>query len=464
MQNPPFRVARPAGSLFGLQDAAADPLLAPAGTPAGAGPSPTRSAPAARPGSSPVTTTAEAHAGPSPDEAGRARFGSMDPHLHCSVIGTCLSTTELRKAMRHFIVVDGASGLDVHHEAVRLAQRNDIAHALNKLLDRKHDAVVRRFGRARDPGTLAALWQDAVKSGEVPGAYWAVLTHRRTTPDLRQQVFGDVHMLSHLVGAANRADLQRLVAIEHENDELQQRNQRQQDRIEALAQERDQGLADCRRLRLRVEDLEMARDRDDSLSRADDDTDRDALAAIIATQTQRRESAESRIQSLETEVSRLTREMERAREHALVLGRELAAAEAELRRPPPLAGDDDASPYAALAGRRLLYVGGRPSSSAAIRDFVSRHRVEYQRHDGGIEDRKGLLAPAIAWADLVVFPVDCIDHDSALQLKRQCVRQGTTWLALRSASVASLAAALASLVETPAAGPTPAGGDLTRHD
>lgn len=461
MQNPPFRVARPVASLLGVHGPATDPLLAPTGAAAPAGPS-SPGRPEAQ--ALPSATSAPAHPAAPVDDAGRARFGGMDPHLHCSVIGTCLSTTELRKAMRQFIVVDGASDLDVHHEAVRLAQRSDIAHALNKLLDRKHDAVVRRFGRARDPATLTGLWQEAVKSGEVPGAYWAVLTHRRTTPDLRQQVFGDVHMLSHLVGAANRADLQRLVAIEHENDELQQRNQRQQERIEELAQERDQGLADCRRLRLRVEDLEMARNRSDSLARAGDDADRDALAAIIATQTQRRETAESRIQALEIDVSRLARELERARDHALMLGRELAAAETELRRPQQTAGDEDSSPYAALAGRRLLYVGGRPSSSAAIRDFVARHRVEYQRHDGGIEDRKGLLGPAIAWADLVVFPVDCVDHDSALQLKRQCSRQGTTWLALRSASVASLAAALASLVEAPAAGRTSPGGGIAQHD
>ena len=440
MQNPPFRIARPASPLLDLHrrpgaeaehpdQAVARPTSGPTG------------------GSS--SHPAAADAADTIESSGRTRFGSMDPHLHCSVIGTCLSTAELRKAMARFIVVEGASDLDVHHEAVRLAQRNDVAHALNKLLDRKHDAIVQRFARVREPARLESLWQEAVRSGEVPGAYWAVLTHRRATGDLRQQVFGDVHMLSHLVGAANRADIRRLVAIEQENSELQQRNLRQQVRIDELVQERDRGFADGERQRARAEDLELALSRATAADAAGGEAPQQDLAGVIAVQAQRREAAEAKAQSLELEVERLCRELERTHEHIATLSQELAVAEGELRRSNDT-GDATSSPFANLAGRRLLYVGGRPSSSAAIRDFVLRHGAEYQRHDGGIEDRKGLLASAIAWSDLVVFPVDCIDHDSALQLKRHCNHQGTPWLPLRNASVTSLATALASLPATAA--------------
>jgi hypothetical protein len=58
-------------------------------------------------------------------------------------------------------------------------------------------------------------------------------------------------------------------------------------------------------------------------------------------------------------------------------------------------------------------------------------------HDGGIEDRKGLLAAALAGADLAVFPVDCIDHDSMNTLKRVCDRHQVAYHPLRTASVAS---------------------------
>lgn len=411
--------------------------------------------------------------------AGRKRLGSMDGHLHCSVIGTCLSTGELRKVMRRFIVVDGASDLDVHHEAVRLAtERPDVAHALNKVLDRRHESAVQRYGRVKDAETLARLWQESLQAGEVPGAYWALLTHRRTTVELRQQVFGDVHMLSHLVGAANRADVRRLVAIEEENAALHERNGRLQDKLDAVSAERDQARADQTDLAGRLASLEKEAGRSgDALEREQEAAMLRALTAnltsAVALQTQRREAAEFRAQSLATEAGRLTEEIRHLRDKMRELGGELGAAEDELRR--QFGSRDPAAATAAspLAGRRLLYVGGRPSSHAAIRDYVLGHGGEYQRHDGGLEVRKGLLASSLAWADVVVFPVDCIDHDSALALKRACQRQGRPFRPLRSASVTSFVAALPGLFAAPeaaeaasppadASAPSPAGASPPR--
>ena len=103
------------------------------------------------------------------------------------------------------------------------------------------------------------------------------------------------------------------------------------------------------------------------------------------------------------------------------------------------AGDDPCGRSASLAileRMRIVYVGGRPGSNAAIRRIVESAGGEMTVHDG-IEDRKGLLAAALPGADMVVFPVDCIDHDSMNMLKRVCERGHIAWHPLRTASVAS---------------------------
>ncbi|HKR40952.1 MAG TPA: DUF2325 domain-containing protein, partial [Paraburkholderia sp.] len=82
-------------------------------------------------------------------------------------------------------------------------------------------------------------------------------------------------------------------------------------------------------------------------------------------------------------------------------------------------------------------VGGRPGSNHALRRWVESAGGELTVHDGGVEDRKGLLAAALANADLAVFPVDCIDHDSMSTLKRVCERHQVAWHPLRTASLAS---------------------------
>jgi len=374
----------------------------------------------------------------------RVRLGELDPHLHCSIIGTCMSTSELRKLLARFMFVRDSSDLEVHHEAVGLAsQGGPIAKALHKALDQRHDAVLQRFARVRDPQSLASLWDEALHQGEVPGAYWAVLTHRDATSAIRQKAFGDVHMLSHLVGAANRADIRRLVTLERDNAELRDRLERNQSRTAELVDERDTTVAQLR------QELSEERERASQISHPPHFPDKartpdaESWAALVALQTGRRERAEQAAMVAAADAARLTEELEHLRRHAQALSGELVAVETQLQE---LCEDSVAAANRSLAqqlqGRRILYVGGRPSSTPAIRELVLRHGAQFQRHDGGLEDRKGLLASGVAWADLVVFPVDCVDHDSATNLKRLCARQQVSYLVLRSASVASFAAAL----------------------
>src|SRR5262245_23106842 len=58
-----------------------------------------------------------------PRAARRTRLAELHQHVHCSVIGTCLSAHELRRLIpRHAdLVRERASDLEIHQAAVRLA-------------------------------------------------------------------------------------------------------------------------------------------------------------------------------------------------------------------------------------------------------------------------------------------------------------------------------------------------------
>ena len=380
--------------------------------------------------------------------AARARLADLNPHFLCSVIGTCLGTPELRKLMSRAVVVDGLSDLDVHHEAVRLAsQGGAVTKALNKALDQHHEAAIRRFKCAADEAALARLWEESLQQGEVPGAYWAVLTHREASPQLQQRVFGDVHMLSHLVGAANRADIRRLVELESDNARLRDGLERQQLRSLELVEEREAAIAELQRLRLTQPVRVVAAPSPEPVT-----AEREALTAAVALHADRAERAEASASASQLELQRLQHELAALREHAQALSRELNAAEVQLRESWNSAPDFPKALTPRLRDRRILYVGGRPSSTPAIRELVQRHGGEFQRHDGGMEDRKGMLEAAVAWAEWVFFPVDCIDHDSASRLKRLCMKLGIVFVPLRSASVASFAAAIEVMDDTASLG------------
>jgi hypothetical protein len=161
----------------------------------------------------------------------RTAIYDMHHSVHCSIIGTCLSSAELRRLMIKLGVhgADSAGDHDLHKQGVALASR---AHGggklIHKALDRRHEAAIKQFAAARDENALRRLWEDAVKRGDIPGAYWAVLSHPAATDAIMRQAFGDVHMLSHMIGAANRADIRRLRQLEEDNARLSAKLEAQQ--------------------------------------------------------------------------------------------------------------------------------------------------------------------------------------------------------------------------------------------
>ena len=395
----------------------------------------------------------------------RARLAELDPHLHCSVIGTCLSTGELRRLVPKFTDLDRhhASDLDIHHAAVELAMAGGAgAKALNKALDERYAGAIRRFDAARDPDALLDLWNDALKSGDIPPAYWALMSHPHASIEVRQSAFGELHMLSHLVGAANRADIRRLVALEADNQALREKIERQQARLLELSAERD---ASARQSNERALQLAALAERKPVLSAAQLEAEVERLREKVedgerrlALHTSRREAAEQRAQQEGEETRALRNKLGEARALLKVVQAECAALERTMLD----TGDHPDARRRAVAwlnGRRIVYVGGRPNSNAVLKSLVEAAGGELIVHDGGIEDRKGLLAAALPNADVVLFPVDCIDHDSMNMLKRVCERHGVEYSPLRTASVASfvefVARLGASMQGTHAASPPP---------
>ncbi|AFQ51691.1 DUF2325 domain-containing protein [Burkholderia cepacia] len=370
----------------------------------------------------------------------RARLSELDSNLHCSIIGTCLTTHELRKLVPKYTDLDRqrATDLDIHHAAVELAIEGTAGgKALHKALDERYAGAIRAFDHARDADALLALWQDALKSGEIPPAYWALMTHPRTTMAVRQAAFGDLHMLSHLVGAANRADIRRLVALEEENAALQAKLERQQARLHEMSAQRDAALheRDACHARQNAQPTSAESALHDEVREL-----RDALAARderLALHTSRREAAEQRIAAEQASARAMRARLDDLMAMVKTLRAEASAIEQAVQASTDDPADAAADSLSMLQHKRVVYVGGRPGSTRAIRRIVETAGGELTLHDGGIEDRKGLLAAALPGANMVVFPVDCIDHDSVNLLKRMCERHQIAYYPLRTASVAS---------------------------
>jgi hypothetical protein len=376
---------------------------------------------------------------------GRRKIWDFATHLHCSIIGTCLSTTELR----HILIKLGrqeaatASEHDLHASGVLVAsQRNEGAKLLHKALDRRHRVSINRFDKAKTAEAVRAAWKEAVERGDIPGAYWAALSHPATKDVLLREIFADVHMLSHLVGAANRADIRRLRQLEDENAQLEAKVGRQQQQLRDVVVSRDATIRD---LRCALEERIM-RDRNSTVQHSPK-PDPAIWANLLADLKRRLAGAESRCKRLERELKECRSALQAERiAHAETetqdaeLRQELEEVEASLadlaeiknaRQPPPR-----------LLNLTLLYVGGRQAQIGHLRAFAERYGALFLHHDGGIEERSGLLQGLISRADAVLFPVGCISHAAMTLVKRTCRQSGKPFLPLRGAGLAPFCAVL----------------------
>ncbi|EHJ48209.1 hypothetical protein DFW101_2203 [Solidesulfovibrio carbinoliphilus subsp. oakridgensis] len=423
----------------------------------------------------------------------------------CPIVGTCLTVSELRRICRKCgdAVADDASDYEAHVFLVGQAKvaGGGPAKYLQRFLDKKYRRDLRAFLRVEDPATLRRMWRERADAGDVPGPFWALMSHPTAPEELLRDIYGEVHMLSHRVGAANRADLARLsqleerlaetaAALEESKTVLRQAvsvwKGRCREAMEALSAERvKRQAAERERISLRqaIESSAVA------AVRRDRDILRDQLADLA-----------ERLEATETEAGRQALALERmhaawreAKEALADRDSEVEALEATLfaalgdaaaahaahaehhrdegddGHPAVLPGGApcpcrekglpaescgeacacrDALAAGGLAGKRVLYVGGRCSLVSHYKVLAERFGCKLLHHDGGREQSAHRLWELLGTADAVVCPVDCVSHEACSLVKQACKGCLKPLILARSSGLSSLARSLAELGQT----------------
>ena len=383
-------------------------------------------------------------------EGRRRRLWDLPNGWQCSVVGTCLRLGDLRRTAIRLGLYGGAETLsdyELHGCFVHDAKADGrVGRLLQKMLEREHEGAVRRFSRCRDAAELGRAWDEAVEKGEVASAYWATMTHPALDEALETRIFGEVHMMSHLTGASHRGDLRAIATLGRERDQLCDRLRRsEQDRLEATAS-RDAEIG--RLAALTAEAERAARTAVAEVAR---------LSALVDGEEIRRltlaaEESTRRLAFCERELEEKSRllgdgaaERRRLQEENRKLLMELARAERALAAMAPEPEEPAEDLRVDLAGRRILYVGGRKSTVSHAKRLVERCNGCLLHHDGGLEQSVAELESTLMGADAVVFPVDCVSHGAISCVKRLCERRAMPFRALRSSGLGSLVDALGDL-------------------
>lgn len=372
----------------------------------------------------------------------------------CSLVGTCFSLAELHRIKKRAKVedaLDAVSDYELHAYFVKAAPFNaPVGRAMQGALERKYAQTWKKFAQAASVEDLRELWQGALTEGDVAGPFWALLAHPLVTHELEESAFGEVHMLSHLVGSTNRADLKTMRSNEIEIDKL--RDDFEQARCHVWS--RDRIIAG---LRTQLDDAR--REARNATFAHYDGVDKTAggaapeqnLTVIVESLRSALNKADKLNYGMQDALARKAKRIEFLETERYRLKDELATLEAESRvletTIPVLMGEtcandggicpgEEACPYD-LCRKRVLYVGGRATLVSRYRNVVEGWNGEFLHHDGGLEQSLDRLGGLLEQADLVVFPADCVSHAAVEHIKTRCQHNGKRMMAVRSSGLGS---------------------------
>jgi hypothetical protein len=387
----------------------------------------------------------------------RYKLWDLDDKHHCPIVGTCFDVDDLVRLARRFAFSAPLTDeFALHVEAVgHTRSRNSVAETMQRQLDRKYSTYVDHIARAKTSAEVLAYWKERLARGEIAGPLWACYTHKAGDVALHHTLYGDIHMLSHQIGAGQAADVRRLGHLERENAQLQkQQTQLEQELLKTnrlLSEERRQREYEAIERSSLRESLEATRKRlaefesgqvhiemGQRLLALQDANDR------LMTAAQRVWELDKTVKAAHEEAARIAQERDAALTERESLEQLFVALETpeeeECTTPCASAGCNECG--LALSSRCILYVGGRASMIGHYRRLADRLGIRFIHHDGGVEESLSRLPELIHGADAVVCPTDHIGHSAYYQIKSQCKRVGKPCLFYKGSGVSSFAVAI----------------------
>lgn len=359
----------------------------------------------------------------------RLRFWEYTDAAHCLVIGTCLSHDDLLKIGRKLKLRydDNILDHDVHSYFVSKANlESSEARAMHKLLDQRHGGIIRIVSRHAE-AELLGLWQQMKDGGQIAGALYAFMTLRNVPQRLRARIFGEVHMLSHLLGASYRQQSAETMRLQVELEETQARRARVESALHASLSEKSG----------RVEQLEneLAKLRDILVC---NQSATDIVVAPRASGKSQRaiETARKRAQLAEADNARLQMLLDGSK-------RENNRLKLALRRQSVQMIDEDVN--ADLDGCSILYLGGKNKLVPHLEGHAKMYGARFVHHDGGVEDNITRIDAVLPSVDCVLCPINCISHDACLRAKHGCQKLGKVFIPLKNDSQSCFKQALRQL-------------------
>lgn len=357
---------------------------------------------------------------------------------HCSIIGTCLTLHDVRglakkAGFKTFATKTRERDALLHGCLVKeVGQNSTTTKLINKLLDKKYAKSIKELQKIDTLTELSDAWDISFKKGNIPGPYWATLSHPKVDNDLELRSYGDIHMLSHLVGASNRADRIALQHYENQKNDFEERLAKQNIRSVKKLQQKDVAIQKLQhQLSTLKGELISSKTKAAMVPVGEFQDHQNSVIEIfkIKKLEERLFEANFKINALEASNNKLSSAVP-------VLQSEMRGLENIITEENPKHEEKNCS--FDLDGNCILYVGGRAREVCRLQTLITSWNGKLIHHDGGLEKSINELASAVRKADTVVFPIDCVSHNAMSKVKRLCQQSMKPFIPLRTTGLACL--------------------------
>jgi hypothetical protein len=365
-------------------------------------------------------------------------------------VGVCFPLSTLRQLVNKALGGKAmADDYEVHVGAVsECLQRNRLSELLQKDLESRYASTVQAFRAAKTTKELAGLWADAVRRGDVAGAFWAALTHPRCDEVLQEVVLRDMHMLQHQAGAAIRVDIGKFNLLLREHGVLARELGKAQQRCTQLLAEKSAEIEQLNRQLVQQRAATIGKETRIAFLLQDLQQLRASLPDYENTSRLRKqlEQLAHRQAELETQNAQLRQQLGQAQRALSLRGPEDAPTLASEPQQDPI---KEAPITLHLGKKTVLCVGGRNGNLAHYREVIERAGGQFAHHDGGLENHQGALDAVLGAADLVICQTGCISHNAYWRVKDFCKRHGKQCVFVENPSTSSLSRSLQQIAQVP---------------
>ena len=381
----------------------------------------------------------------------RRRLWELPHQCHCPVVGVCFPMSALRHLLSKALGSKSTSDdYDIHVGAVsECTRRNRLSELLQKDLESRYFTTIQAFRAAKTTEAVAELWAVAVNKGDVPGAFWATLTHPRCDDTLQEFVLRGMHMLQHQAGAAQRVDIARFNDLMKENRVLGQELGKAQERCTRLMNEKSAEIERLNAQLVQQRAIIIGRESRIAFLVQDLEQIKASLPEYENAVKLRKKNEQLSLRKAELEVQNRQLQHQMSEAQRLLTLREKEQLPASKNT--PQAETDKHLPIMQLKEKRILCVGGRNGNISNYREVIEHAGGHFAHHDGGVEDNQGALDSVLAAADLVICQSGCISHNAYWRVKDFCKRTGKQCVFVENPSTSSLTRTLQRMSGTDAA-------------